>query len=99
MLYDPTQEGSDADWEWIEIYNPASQTVLLSGWRIGDNTSQDALPQTSLSSQVLTGVVAAKDAAFRANHPGFATLLVSLEGNIGNGLSNTGDAVPLDCPG
>lgn len=97
VLYDPLEEGSDADWEFVEVVNPTGETHLLGGWRIGDNTSQDALPEFSLPPGAYA-VIVAKEAAFRATYPGFTGVLVSLEGSIGNGLSNTGDAVRLLAP-
>ncbi|MDH7475587.1 MAG: lamin tail domain-containing protein [Anaerolineae bacterium] len=40
-------------------------------------------------------MVAATAAGFAANYPGFSGVVVSLEGNIGNGLSNSGDRLVL----
>jgi hypothetical protein len=34
VLYDPA--GDDPGREWVEIYNPTSEAVDLSGWRLGD---------------------------------------------------------------
>jgi hypothetical protein len=34
VLYNPT--GSDDAGEWVEIYNPTNQPVLLAGWYVGD---------------------------------------------------------------
>ena len=45
-----------------------------------------------------TWSIAATAAGFAANYPGFSGHLVSLEGTIGNGLSNTGDVVRLSAP-
>jgi len=27
----------DSDWDWIEIYNPTTETVNLEGWHLTDN--------------------------------------------------------------
>ncbi len=34
VLYDP--EGTDAGKEWVELYNPTSRAIDLSGWTLGD---------------------------------------------------------------
>jgi cardiolipin synthase A/B len=41
VMYDP--EENDNYHEWIELYNPCSQIMNLSGWSITDNTYQDFL--------------------------------------------------------
>ena len=69
----------------------------LDGWAVSDNGGRDALPAISLDPGEFL-VVAATVAGFRTNHPGFAGKLVSLEGTIGNGLSNTSDVVRLLAP-
>ena len=97
VLYDPLQEGTDADWEFVELHNLGETAVTLTGWRIADNRSQDGLPDFILAPGEYA-VVAAKEASFRSNFPDFAGQLISLEGNIGNGLSNTGDVVRLIAP-
>ena len=43
-------------------------------------------------------MIAATAEGFRTNHPDFAGRLLSLEGSIGNGLSNTSDVVRLLAP-
>ena len=71
--------------------------VTLAGWAVSDNGGRDALPAfTWPPGEYL--VIAATAAGFRTNYPGFTGKLVSLEGTIGNGLSNTGDVVRLLAP-
>lgn len=97
VLYDPWQVGADADWEFVELYNADAVAVELSGWQIADAVRASTLPAYRL----LPGhylVVAAYRNEFLADNPGFAGELVSLEGPIGNGLSNTGDVVRLLAP-
>jgi len=97
VLYDAPQPGTDTEYEWVELVNPGQQPVSLEGWSLRDNQGQDLIPAVVLEpGQYL--VVAATRAGFLANHPGFAGLLVSLEGSIGNGLSNDGDLVALLAP-
>ncbi len=45
-------EGTDSDGEYIEMYNQGSETVNLSGWTIGDDTSSN---YTFEDSDVITG--------------------------------------------
>ena len=97
VIYDPPQSGVDTSYEWIELFNPTSASVDLTGWALRDNnlSSKDLLPSSILApGQYL--VVAATAAGFAANYAGFAGNLVTLsDGSIGNGLLNTGDRVIL----
>jgi len=43
VLYDPA--GVEPDAEWIEIYNPGSVPLSLSGYKIGDEETH-SLPDT-----------------------------------------------------
>lgn len=97
VLYDPIQEGTDGDWEFVEIWNGDEEKVDLTGWRIGDNNSEDILPAFILEPGAFV-VIAAKESAFRAGFPAFSGQLIVLSGNIGDGLSNTGDAIGLITP-
>ncbi len=97
VLYDAPQEGTDSAYEWLEVFNPGESAVSLAGWAVSDNGGQDVLSATNLDPGEYL-VIAATAAGFRANHPDFAGKLFSLEGTIGNGLSNTGDVVRLLAP-
>ena len=97
LLYDAPQTGTDTDFEWIEVYNASAASVDLAGWALRDNQSQDAIPVFTLGPGRFL-VIAATAAGFAQNHPGFSGDLVTLEGSIGNGLSNTGDRVILLAP-
>ena len=97
VLYDAPQGGTDSAYEWIEIFNPGEALVSLAGWAVSDNGGRDALPAIILDPGEYL-VIAATAAGFRTNHPGFAGKLLSLEGTIGNGLSNTSDVVRLLAP-
>ena len=97
VLYDAPQGGSDSAYEWIEIFNPGEFAISLAGWAVSDNAGQDPLPATNLDPGEYL-VVAATAAGFRTNHLDFTGKLLSLEGTIGNGLSNTGDVVRLLAP-
>lgn len=97
VYYDSPQAGTDSAYEFIELFNPGPGAVALEGWRLADNTAEDALPAVTLpASQYL--VVAATHDGFAANFGTIAGPIVYLEGTIGNGLGNTGDAVQLLTP-
>jgi hypothetical protein len=53
IMYDPT--GSDTGYEWIELYNPLSTPVVLTGWKIqiaGTTfTDSSVLGEGTISSQ------------------------------------------------
>ncbi len=97
VLYDAVQSGVDSNWEWIEIHNPTGAAVDLAGWAVGDAGAQDALPAFTLGPGGYV-VVVADETSFRENHPGFTGHLLDLNGPIGAGLSNTGDALRLYAP-
>ncbi len=97
VLYDAPQEGSDSEFEWVEVYNAGDAAVSMADWAVADNGGQDRIPSFTLGPGEYL-VIAATASGFAANYPGFAGNLVSLEGTIGNGLSNTGDVVRLLAP-
>ena len=96
VMYDPPQAGTDTGYEWIELFNPTSAPVDLSGWTLEDNTSQDVLPGFILNPGEYL-VIAATASGFASNYPSYAgnLLTLGLAGSIGNGLSNTGDRLLL----
>ena len=94
VQYDPPQSGTDADWEWIELYNPTNATVDLSGWTIRDNAASDSVPPLSLPPGKFAIIAAA--ANYSDNFPGCSCTIVYIaDGRIGNGLSNDGDRIQL----
>jgi DNA/RNA endonuclease YhcR with UshA esterase domain len=97
LEYDSSQEGTDSDYEWLELLNPTETTVSLAGWRVADAIGSDALPSYELPPGAYL-VVAAKVDGFSTNYPGFGGRIVALESPIGNGLSNTGDVAKLLAP-
>lgn len=97
VFYDAPQSGTDSDYEFIELWNGGVAAVDLAGWRLRDNTSEDALPAFTLNPGEFV-VVAAAAAGFAANFPGFAGHIISLEGSLGGGLGNGGDRVILLAP-
>jgi hypothetical protein len=97
VFSDAPQAGTDSDYEWAEVYNPTAAAVDLAGWKLRDNTTEDAIPRFVLAPGEYL-IVAATASGFAANNPGFTGYLVSLEGSIGGGLGNTGDRVLLLAP-
>ncbi len=97
VMYDAPQAGSDQPFEWIELYNASGAEVNLAGWRVADNAEEDAVPAIVLPSGGFL-VIAATASGFFANYPGYTGPLVSLEGIIGDGLTNAGDRVLLLAP-
>ncbi len=92
VVYDPP--GEEPGGEWIELLNPTAAPVILAGWLLRDGISQDALPDYTLAPGAYV-VVATNAATFRAAYPAYAGGLIDLGSPIGNGLSNSGDALLL----
>jgi hypothetical protein len=95
VLPDPVETGRDSAFEWVELVNTGSSPIDLAGWRLGDAVSSDALP----SAVVPPGgyvVVAGRDAALGGDD--MVVIRVS-DGEIGNGINNSGDALYLIAPG
>jgi hypothetical protein len=92
VIYDPP--GAEPEGEWAEIFNPTGAPVNLGGWHLRDGTSQDALPDYTLQPGAYV-VIATSAATFRAAYPAYTGGLLDLGSPIGNGLSNSGDALLL----
>ena len=85
------------DNEWIEIYNPTTNAVDLTGWSIRDTApgAVDALPAAIINPGEFI-VVAADTNAFLLANPAYAGQLLEIaDGKIGSGLNNFGDGVLL----
>ncbi|RMG55044.1 MAG: lamin tail domain-containing protein [Acidobacteria bacterium] len=98
---DPVQSGTDAAFEWFELFNTGSECEM-NGWTITDNTSSDNLFSGKNGSNAVRIatlghiIVAANKSNFLANHPGFSGAVIEVsDGNIGNGLNNSGDFLEL----
>jgi len=98
VQYDPPQAGSDAKWEWVELYNRTDHAVDLAGWTLSDNIGSDELPAVTFAPQEF--LVVAASPSFYDNFPGFkGTIVFVPDGQLGNGLSNDGDRLILRAPG
>ncbi|NCA82702.1 MAG: DUF11 domain-containing protein [Opitutae bacterium] len=96
VYYNTTQVPED-DNEWIEIYNPTTNAVDLTGWSIRDTApgSVDALPAATINPGEFI-IIAARTNAFLAANPTYAGPLLEIaDGKIGSGLNNFGDGVLL----
>ncbi|MBK6432656.1 lamin tail domain-containing protein [Candidatus Amarolinea dominans] len=94
--YDTVQAGSDSDYEWFELYNTGADALVLSGWRIGDNSSQDIIPDLTIAGHGF--VIVASSPLFHVNYPTVPAPVVFLNNAIGNGLGNSGDRLLLSDP-
>jgi hypothetical protein len=90
----PFQSGADSSYEWVEIYNPGSESVTLAGWLICDNRAADAIPEVVLQANGLAIVAASQN--FSVNFPDYeGTIVFITDGRIGNGMGNGGDCLIL----
>jgi len=95
VMYDPSQPGDDAAYEWLELYNAGNDGVDLAGWTLSDNSGGAvALPSLVLASHRI--VVVAAGQGFHEVYPDFALAVVTVaSGRIGSGLANKGDHMLL----
>jgi hypothetical protein len=90
----PLQSGSDSSYEWIELFNPGTESVELIGWGISDNYEMDGIPSLNVSANGFVLVAASEN--FSVNFPNYSgTLVFTADGRIGNGLGNAGDRLIL----
>jgi beta-lactamase superfamily II metal-dependent hydrolase len=85
--------GTDADEEWIELYNNSPVTVNVGGWKIIDNNGSGA----SYTIPVGTTIASGTFLTVAADSTGFSNLYgyeADVYGGI-PGLNNTGDALVL----
>lgn len=84
--------------EWIELYNPENQEINLSGWKIGDKSSNDTI--NSLKIPALGYALIVDDNVNKDNKTGCQAFDV-LEGScvefstIGSGLNDENETVYL----
>lgn len=93
------QDGSiiDAD-DWVEIYNPASNEVDVSGWTLDDTdpTASFVIPDSTAISAGGYLVIAADPQAFASAHPAVTAPVV---GGLQFGLSGSDSVVLRDPSG
>ncbi len=95
VYYDPDNtHGADPANEWVEIHNPTSSERNLAGFVIADANSSDALPSISIPPLGFVIITASSTTANLWTFPS-GVPLINIGSTIGNGLSNTGDALYL----
>ncbi|PIR41084.1 MAG: hypothetical protein COV31_03000 [Candidatus Yanofskybacteria bacterium CG10_big_fil_rev_8_21_14_0_10_46_23] len=98
VYYDvDSTHGTEADNEWVELYNGTDQIINLKDWQIADSSLTDTLPELLLASGQYALITKSGSTAGFWGWPG-ETLLIILNNPIGNGLSNSGDALYLKNP-
>ncbi|KKP70347.1 hypothetical protein A2X44_01385 [candidate division CPR3 bacterium GWF2_35_18] len=101
IMYDP--EGSDTDFEWIEIYNRGLTPVTIIGgtlsgsWRIGDGTSNRTLQETAYQGDMILdsqqyAVLARNPIQFMTRYPDYLEDLIQVNSLS---LGNTVDTISL----
>lgn len=89
--------GSDANNEWIELYNPTPNPISIQDWDICDNTSCDNIATSTPIPGYGFAVITNNASTFTLHWPGIpaSALKIALGGSLGNGLAAAGDRVIL----
>ncbi|MFH1769898.1 MAG: lamin tail domain-containing protein [Parcubacteria group bacterium] len=98
VYYDVDAEhGNEFTNEWVELYNGTGIAMDLTGWSIADANTTKSIPDgTVVPHGTFALIVADISTSSLWNLQSEQNITIaSLEGNIGNGLSNGGDAVYL----
>ena len=91
-------KGSEGTNEWVEIYNPTSVAVDISGWEICDSGSCDVIPASTPVPAYGFAVITPNASTWTEWTPfpaGAIQIVLSGGSLIGGGLSDSGDAVIL----
>ena len=96
VLYDAVGDGTDADGEWVELYNAGDLPASLEGWALADNTSVDVIDAITIPGRGFAIVAASPD--FSVRYPSYQGPLFVVDGSIGNQLGNDGDVLLLVDP-
>lgn len=100
VLFDPgptAMQGTDADNEWVEVYNGTNAPIDLQGWSIGDGVATDTIATASLTlpaGEYLIVTRYASTSNYWAYGPG--TVVVYLNATLGSGgFTNAGESAIL----
>ncbi len=93
VMSDPSEAGTEAAFEWVELVNAGAEPVDTTGWRFGDSQELDELPAATVPPGGFV-VVAGKSATLAAG----VAVIRPADGTIGNGLNNKGEALRLVSP-
>ena len=90
--YNPsTEQGTDSEWEFVEIYNPHEFGLNLSGWKLGDAINATVPEGTYMESN--SYVIFANDtASYTGELPPFTILLPF---SSSSSLHNSGETIRL----
>lgn len=95
-------QGAESRWEWVELYNPTSFDIDLTGWSISDDNSTDTLPGSVVvhpGEFVIVSPSSQAELTDSSNNGGrwtfpAGTLFIDLtDTDIGSGFNNGGDRV------
>ncbi len=89
-----------ASTEWVELYNPTSTSINVSGWRIGDQNTFDTPADDDDTFPSVTpippgGFAVVITTGSSVVVPGSALTITLPNGTIGSGLNDPGDSVIL----
>lgn len=89
--------GSDANNEWIELYNPTANPISIENWDICDNTSCDNITVATSVPAFGFAVITNNTSTFDLHWTDIpdAAVKVALGASLGNGLAAAGDRVVL----
>lgn len=82
--------GTDAEEEWLELYNPTGHSINLSGWVISDNTKGWSIPNSTTMAAHTYLTISRNSTAFYALYGCDPSL-----GDLTLSLSNSGDYLTL----
>jgi len=89
-------KGDEGKNEWIEIYNPTSNSVNISGWKICDNTSCEIIPSSPAIPVGGFAIVTPQATTWDYWLIPAGVIKITLGiSNIGNGLHNDDDRIIL----
>lgn len=97
VYYDvDSAHGAEPANEWIELYNPLSHSLDISGWAIEDNNGIDIIPASSPIPAKGFAVITASSTTWNYwEIPDDVVRIVLADGRIGNGLNNDADMLAL----
>lgn len=87
--------GNNPQNEWVELYNPTTLAIVLTGWTITDNFGSDTIPSGTTIPANGFLVITPESHTFDIWSEVPVAQQVILGSHIGNGLSDTGDQVIL----
>jgi len=100
VYYDvDASHGTDANNEWLELYNPSETPIDLSGWKICDNTSCDTLSDSNIIPAGGFAIVTNSSTTWNYYWEIPDDIIkIALNNSVGGGLGNTADMLVLKNP-